>query len=149
MSPAFAVAVKSAIFDSDRLLVLKKSVDEQSQSIESEVVFDLPGGRIEFGEEPIDALVREVREETSLETKIGCPLRAWSVVNIEKGLRLVGITFHCRAKSIEVVCSSEHSEAHWMTFDEVQESGFDADDRFAFLFNWHNERQSGNSSSSE
>jgi 8-oxo-dGTP diphosphatase len=43
-------------------------------SISEEELWTLPGGGIEFGEHPDDAVVREVHEETGLECHLGRPL---------------------------------------------------------------------------
>ncbi len=38
----------------------------------------LPGGRIEFGEKPDEALIREVQEETGITCKPGRPFYVWN-----------------------------------------------------------------------
>lgn len=61
---AYAVIVR----DGDVLL------SRLAPSISSEELWTLPGGGIEFGEHPDDAVVREVHEETGLDCILGPPL---------------------------------------------------------------------------
>ena len=54
---AFAI-----ILHSDHILLVKAR---------DKANWQLPGGRIESGESPVDAVVREVKEETGLEARVG------------------------------------------------------------------------------
>lgn len=48
-----------------------------TQTNSGELFWDLPGGKIEYGEDPYDGLRREVKEETSLDVTIGEALGTW------------------------------------------------------------------------
>jgi hypothetical protein len=55
--------------------------------------WQLPGGRVAFGESPIEALGREVAEGTGLAVEVVAPVATWHYV---KGrFQLVGIDFLC------------------------------------------------------
>jgi len=60
-------AVKALIQQNGKLLVLKTMAAEKTYYV-------LPGGKIEYGEEPLEALQRELEEEISCEAKIGEPV---------------------------------------------------------------------------
>ena len=49
-------AVKAIIQRGEKFLVIK-------QEFADKTVWDLPGGKVDFGESPYDTLVREVNEE--------------------------------------------------------------------------------------
>lgn len=57
-------AVKALIEKNGKFLVLKTRIDE------GEHIWTLPGGKVEYGEAPMEALHREVDEETSLEIDV-------------------------------------------------------------------------------
>ncbi len=60
-------AVKAIIERDGKLLALETEVDEKVHWVP-------PGGRVEYGEEPVEALEREVEEEISCEPDIGDPV---------------------------------------------------------------------------
>ena len=71
MERRFFVAVKALLFDQDKLLLVKRSDKARGEHH----YWELPGGRMEFGETPEGALLRELAEETGLSAKILCPLQ--------------------------------------------------------------------------
>ena len=60
-------AVKALIERNGKILVLKTET-------ENDVYWVLPGGKIEYGEEPLEALEREIREEISVQAEISDPV---------------------------------------------------------------------------
>lgn len=60
-------AVKALIERDGKLLVLKTEASEETYHV-------LPGGKIEYGEEPLEALRRELEEEISCQAEIREPV---------------------------------------------------------------------------
>ena len=114
---SFGVAVKAAIVDGPRLLVLYKTREEAFGDPDPDVRVDLPGGRVAFGESPADALLREVAEETGLEVEVAGPVATWH--SVRGAFQLVGIDFLCEYVAGEVVLSDEHERFAWLTEDEM------------------------------
>jgi 8-oxo-dGTP diphosphatase len=59
-------------------------------------VYEIPGGHIDFGEDIVDGLKREVREELGKEIVVGSAFNAFTYVNDIKGAHAVEITFFAR-----------------------------------------------------
>lgn len=82
MSKIFS-AVKAIIKRGDKYLVIKQTFSDIA-------LWDFPGGRIEYGENPYDALKREVKEETNLDISV---------------LRALGLSWFIRRDNSQVVCT--------------------------------------------
>jgi 8-oxo-dGTP diphosphatase len=65
MSQRPEVCVGAVVIDDDRLLLIRRGRGPAAGE------WSLPGGRVEFGETMVEALVREVQEETALEVVVG------------------------------------------------------------------------------
>ena len=73
---------------------------------------DLPGGRVEPGENLKDSLRREILEETGLEVEIKEPVARWSFKKNSK-LIVIGVTYLCEYLGGEVKLSDEHVGYCW------------------------------------
>jgi 8-oxo-dGTP diphosphatase len=110
----FDVAVKAGIVHGGRVLLLTPSEPERSHE------HDLPGGCMTYGEHPVAALRREVREETGLDVQPVALVRMWSMIRTS-GQQLVGATWACRTSSARVRLSEEHLSYAWLAPEEIPE----------------------------
>ena len=111
-------AQKAVIHRDDTLLMVRKALTDPFQPGR----WELPGGRLQQGETPDEALVREVREEVGLTVQPGLPLALWS-------WRLQDSTVVAVARSCEIVSGEldlsghdvgDHIErAAWVELDTV------------------------------
>lgn len=109
-------AVKAVIQNNNRFLVVK-------QKIGSQEYWDLPGGKIEFNENPFETLRREVKEETGLEIKIVEPIGIFWFFRIIDQDQVVCSTFLCKPNHTRVDLSKNPAdetiaEFQWVTPDE-------------------------------
>ncbi len=97
-----------------KYLLLKKVRDIHDDHVDG---WEVPGGRIEKDEEPIQAAVREVEEETGLSCGILTELK---FLKLEKNnFRIYTHVYLAEAHSDKVVLSDEHSDFVWITYDEI------------------------------
>lgn len=84
------------------------------------LLWDLPGGDLEFGEDVLASILREIKEEVGLEIKGINPFGVFSKIN-NKGEFWVSICYTAKATSVDVVLSYEHDRYKWLTTEEFLE----------------------------
>lgn len=80
-------------------------------------LWEIPGGKLDYGESLADAIRREVAEETSLKVSVGRPIGTWHAVRGKYWV--TGVTFDCAYLGGEVTLSDEHSEYAWVPLEEI------------------------------
>ena len=79
-------------------------------------VFELPGGHIDFGEDIVEGLKREIMEELGMRVRIGDPFSVFDYENEVKGSHSVQINYFGQFEdSIENITlqPADHSEYIW------------------------------------
>lgn len=78
--------------------------------------WEFPGGKMEPGETPGEALVREIREELDTEIEVG-----ELVETVEYDYPMFHLTMHCFLCTIRSgnLVLKEHEAARWLTGDEL------------------------------
>lgn len=114
--PLLRVAVKAIIRnDKGQVLVLREAATYKDGTRPGQ--YRVPGGRLEAGEYFMDALHREVMEETGLEVAVGQPVHVdeWRPTIHGTVQQIVGIFFLCTLKSqAKPRLGDEHDEARWI-----------------------------------
>jgi 8-oxo-dGTP diphosphatase len=110
------VAVKALILRSGRILIIKRSSKEDVNPNE----WDLPGGKIRFGEHPLDGIKREVAEEVGVKIKIIKPLDVWTFFKDNRKTQVIGITFLAKIISGKVKIGKEHTRYRWILPKDIE-----------------------------
>ena len=106
---AFPVSVKGVAVRDGRVLLLENERAE----------WELPGGKLELGEDPTECVVREIAEETGWEVTAGPILDCWQY-HIRQGRDVVIVTYGCPVTSTAApTVSSEHKRAGLFALAEV------------------------------
>lgn len=112
----FAIAVKAFIVDDKkRLLVIKR----EPKDIHKPRIWEIPGGRLSLGEDPVEGVKRETKEETGLSINVLNPLSVRHFTR-DDGQKITMIIFLCKALDNNVRLSKEHTEHDWIRLDEKE-----------------------------
>lgn len=120
MRGGFALAAKAVIIRDDKALVLRRSEKEIRKSyVNKNEPWDLPGGSVRYSENSLEALVREIKEETSLKVRIIKPIRVFDA--IKSRVHMTILIYLCEYRCGEVVISDEHESYYWVTPAEAEQ----------------------------
>jgi len=111
------IGVKAVILDGNSVLLMKRSDKYKRHGFSG--AWDIPGGRIQFGEEPVAALRREVKEETGMELKNIVKTLDARTVFLDNNMQIVRITFLCTTDDSMVRLSDEHTEIKWFDLNNI------------------------------
>ncbi len=109
------VGVKAFIKNSDNKYLFLKRVHPYHGDTESK--WDIPGGRIVAGEALLDALKREVKEETSM-VIVGAP-KVLAAQDILRDKHVVRITYQVDAEGDIILDPLEHKSFQWVSLEEA------------------------------
>ncbi len=109
----FRLAVKSFIVKDNNILLIKRRPTDAHKPAE----WDIPGGRLELGEDSYEGLKRETKEETGLDIEIVMPLDVHHFTR-DDWQRITMIIFLCKALSNDVRLSEEHTEFKWQRIEK-------------------------------
>lgn len=110
------VAVSAFIHRDGKVLVVKRS--DNDTFLPS--YWELVGGKIEWGENPHDGLVREVREEAGIDVITRWPYHVWDYVTEADQRHLVEVVFVCDMTAApKVTLSAEHQEFRWVSENDL------------------------------
>jgi len=111
----FCSGIHVLIAHNDKYLVMKRSENDPNQPGH----WDLPGGGVDHGEQPLEAAFREVKEEAGLDVTITKILNTFAFHDIEKGAWNINTTAMANTESNQVTLSNEHSECLWVSRSEL------------------------------
>ncbi len=109
-------ALKAIIMKADKMLIIKRSSKEDHFKNQ----WDIPGGKFDFGENPLDCLKREVFEETNIKIYDDFqPARVWTFFKNNGKTQVVGVTVLCKYKSGKIKLGEEHTDFKWINPSEI------------------------------
>ena len=123
--PAHPVVGVGAVVVRDRRALIIRRAHEPRKG-----EWSLPGGHLDLGESLIDAVRREVKEETGLDVHPGPIVETFDRVHRDPDGRIrfhfVIVDFVCEAPSGEAVAGSDAEAVAWVTAAELDGYGVNA-----------------------
>lgn len=115
--PQIRVAAKALFIKNGKVLFVK-------QQLPTRVVYDLPGGKIEYAETAEEALTREVFEELHIKIKPGKLVGTWWFIRDSDKDQVVCVTYQCvfpneEVKLLNNISSEKILETVWMSRKEI------------------------------
>jgi len=111
----FHITVKGIVVYNGKTLVMKRV----RPSTDGLGWWEMPGGGLEYGETPHEALKRELKEETGLDIRIIKPIYTFTA--IRPHYQTVGIGFLSIPANDHVVLSEEHTDYKFVDKDELKD----------------------------
>ena len=107
----FPVSVKAVVWSGGKIPLLFNEREE----------WELPGGKLEWNEQPEECVVREIEEETMLRCSLTRLLDSW-LYTIDPATQVVIITYECHAHGdLAPRVSAEHKRLELFLPGEVQQ----------------------------
>jgi 8-oxo-dGTP diphosphatase len=116
MTDKFEIVVNAITTYQGKILLGKKK-EKEGHPISGEWHF--PGGHIDEGEEPEEAVKREIKEETGLEVEVHQIVDATS--QTWNGDTILQITYHCEADSDDASVEDDLKETKWVQAKNLEE----------------------------
>jgi 8-oxo-dGTP diphosphatase len=110
--PAYShqVAVNAYLLKEEKFLLLKRTRPPR--------IWSTPGGRLRPDEDPVDGLLREIREETQLKGEVIAPVNTW--FGRWQNRMLLAIDYLVLYRRGQLKLSEEHSAGFWIGLDELR-----------------------------
>jgi 8-oxo-dGTP pyrophosphatase MutT (NUDIX family) len=109
----YVVAVAATVFRDGRVLAMRRSATRDA----GPGLWETLSGRLRLGEDPADAVAREIAEECGLRVRVRRrPVTAYQARRA--GEPMVVVVYRADAEPGEVVRTAEHDAHAWLTPDE-------------------------------
>ena len=114
------VGVGAVVVQDGRALIVKRAHEPRKGE------WSLPGGHVHLGETLVDAVRREIREETGLDVEVGEIVEIFDRVHRLDGrveYHFVIVDYVCRPIGGTLCAGDDAEDVAWVTADEIERYG--------------------------
>ena len=114
------VGVGGVVVDADKVLIVKRAHEPRKGE------WSLPGGTVELGETLVEAVRRELKEETGLDVEVGEVVEVFDRVHRLDGriqYHFVIVDYLCRPIGGTLAAADDAEDVAWVTGDELDRYG--------------------------
>ena len=106
-----------------KFLVIKRTQIKRGKPNSYPGYYDIPGGMVEDGELPTEALLREIKEETNLDAKIIKIIHEDSNLDKDKGIVFTRLVYLCNLENSNVnnIKLQEDEHEKYLLIDNLNE----------------------------
>ena len=116
MGANFRIAAKSFVVKDNKLLVLKRRPND----VQKPGIWEIPGGRLKPGEDPVEGIKRETKEETGIDIEVSHPINVRHFTR-DDNQTITMLIFLCKALNDDVKLSQEHTDFDWVPLSSCKE----------------------------
>jgi 8-oxo-dGTP diphosphatase len=106
-------SIKTLIVNNNKFLAVYNFENGQK-------LWDLPGGKMEFGETAEESLKREIFEELGIEIIPIKVIDTWNYIH-DENCQITGIIYFSEVKTDKIRISEEHDGFDWIGFEQIDE----------------------------
>ena len=114
--------VAAVIMKNDLFLIANRSFEDNSQGI-----WEFPGGKVEENETFTSALIREIKEELSLNIKVGNMI---ATIDLNKTDKNIYVHYYYAIIVSGQICLNVHSEFKWVPHPQLKNLKYIDGDRY-------------------
>ncbi len=113
MTPAPELCVSAVVVDDDRLLLVRRGHGR------AQGTWALPGGRVVLGETLVEAVVRELTEETGVEGVCGGFIGLTELLDDVGAHQVIASYWVTLLDAVEPIAGDDAAEARWVPLTDV------------------------------
>jgi len=114
------IGVGGVVVQDGKVLIVKRAHEPRKGE------WSLPGGRVELGETLVEAVRREIKEETGVDVEVGALVELFDRVHRRDGrvqYHFVIADFLCAPSGGTLAAADDALEVAWVTADELEKYG--------------------------